>query len=140
MQCCENHNAFLLCSRMFSFNKKYFLVAVTLFIIEVLIALYVSDAIIRPYVGDFLVVILLYCAVKAFFRIRCVPATIGVLLFAYVIEILQYFQIVHRLGLQNSKLATVVIGSSFEWIDIVAYTAGCACIILFDRKSDLIVK
>jgi hypothetical protein len=125
---------------MFSFNKKYFFAAVVLFIIEVLIALYVNDAIIRPYVGDFLVVILLYCVVKAFFRIPCVPTAIGVLLFTYVIEILQYFQIVHRLGLQDSKLATVVIGSSFEWIDIIAYTAGVACIILFDRKSDLVVN
>ncbi|PZQ98335.1 MAG: DUF2809 domain-containing protein [Flavobacterium psychrophilum] len=119
---------------MFTFNKKYFFAAVILFIIEVLIALYVHDAIIRPYVGDFLVVILLYCGVKAFVRIPCFPAAIGVLLFAYVIEILQYFQIVHRLGLQDSKLATVVIGSSFEWIDIIAYTAGCVSIIIFDRK------
>ena len=122
---------------MLTFNKKYFFAAIILFIIEVLIALYVNDAIIRPYVGDFLVVILLYCAVKAFFRIPCVPAAIGVLLFAYLIETLQYFQIVHRLGLQDSKLATVVIGSSFEWIDMIAYTAGVAFIILFDRKSDL---
>jgi uncharacterized membrane protein len=125
---------------MFTFNKKYFFAAVVLFIIEVLIALYVNDAIIRPYVGDFLVVILLYCAMKAFFRIPCFPAAIGVLLFAYLIEMLQYFQIVHRLGLQDSKVATVVIGSSFEWIDIVAYTAGCACIIIFDRKNDFAIR
>lgn len=125
---------------MFSFNKKYFLAAVILFVIEVLIALYVNDAIIRPYVGDFLVVMLLYCSVQAFFRIPCVPAAIGVLLFAYLIEILQYFQIIHRLGLQHSKLATVIIGSSFEWIDIIAYTAGVAFILTIDRKRKLVVK
>ncbi|NII27966.1 DUF2809 domain-containing protein [Pseudoflavitalea sp. X16] len=119
---------------MFQFNKRYFLIAILLFIIEVLIALYVQDAIIRPYVGDFLVVILLYCLLKAFLNISLLPAAISVLLFAYLIEILQYFHLVHRLGLQHSKLATTVIGSSFEWIDLIAYTAGIIFTIIVEKR------
>lgn len=119
---------------MFSFSKRYFLLAIILFIIEVLIALYVQDAIIRPYVGDFLVVILLYCLLKAFLNIPVIPAAIGVLLFAYLVETLQYFHLVHRLGLGHSKLATIIIGSSFEWIDLVAYTAGIAIVIIIEAK------
>lgn len=118
---------------MFLFNKRYFLIAVLLLMIEVLIALYVHDAIIRPYVGDFLAVILLYCFVKAFLNIPLLPAAIGVLLFAYILETLQYFHLVHHLGLQDSKLATTIIGSSFEWIDIIAYTAGIAVTIIIEK-------
>ena len=51
---------------MVIFNKTYFLLALLLLLAEVLIALYLHDALIRPYGGDFLVVILLYCFVKSF--------------------------------------------------------------------------
>ena len=46
---------------MLLFRRSYFSFFVLLFIIEVLIALFVNDRLIRPYVGDFLVVILIYC-------------------------------------------------------------------------------
>ena len=37
---------------MITFNKNYFLSFAILFIVEVLIALYIDDRIIRPFVGD----------------------------------------------------------------------------------------
>ena len=117
---------------MFTFNLRYFLLAVLLFVVEVFIAVYVHDAIIRPYIGDLLVVILLYCFVKAFTTVKPIPAAIGVLLFSYLIEILQYFRLVELLGLGHSNLARVVIGSSFEWIDLIAYTAGTVIALLFE--------
>jgi hypothetical protein len=118
---------------MLTFNKKYFLIALLLFVVEVLIAAYVNDAIIRPYVGDYLVVILLYCLVKTFFRLPVVPTAIGVLLFSYLIETLQYFNLVDHLGLRHIRLAVIVIGSSFEWIDLVAYTLGIATVIAVEK-------
>jgi len=118
---------------MFTFNLRYFLLAVLLFIIEVLIALYVHDAIIRPYIGDLLVVILLYCFVRAFVKVNTVPAAIGVLVFSFIIEVLQYFRLVALLGLGHSTLARIVIGSSFEWIDLIAYTAGVGIVLVTER-------
>lgn len=118
---------------MLKFNKRYFLITILLFLIEVLIAAYVNDAIIRPYVGDYLVVVLLYCFVKSFFNLPIVPLAIGVLLFAYTIETLQYFNLVDNLGLSHSKLAVIVIGSSFEWIDLIAYTLGIATVIAIEK-------
>ena len=120
---------------MLTFKTKYFLIAVALFIIEVLIALFVHDRFVRPYVGDFLVVILIYCAVRTF--IKAAPAKIapGVLLFSYTIEILQYFQIVDRLGLSRNVIAKTVIGYGFEWWDLVAYTLGIGLILFIDREN-----
>jgi hypothetical protein len=37
---------------MFTFNLSYFLLALLLFVAEVLIDIYVHDRIIRPYIGD----------------------------------------------------------------------------------------
>lgn len=114
---------------MFVFSLRYFLLALLFFIIEVLIALYVKDNFVRPYVGDYLVVMLIYCAVRTFIKANPVKVAVGVLLFAYLIETLQYFRIVDRLGLAGNTLAKTVIGYGFEWADMLAYTLGVVTIV-----------
>ncbi|WP_348825675.1 DUF2809 domain-containing protein [Flavobacterium aestuarii] len=118
---------------MLTFNKKYFFLSIILLIIEVLIALFVHDKLIRPYLGDVLVVILIYCFIKSFLELPVLPAAIFVLLFSFGIEFLQYLNIVEKLGLQNSKIARTVIGTSFAWIDLVCYIAGII-IVLFTEN------
>lgn len=115
---------------MFTFNKAYFLWTVLLFLTEVGIALFVHDNFIRPYFGDVLVVILIYCFVRTFLKISVTKACIGVLLFAFAVETLQYFTVVEKLGLQDNKLARTVIGTSFAWEDIAAYIVGILIVVL----------
>ncbi len=114
---------------MLSFNKHYFLLTIIFLAIEIGIALYLHDAIIRPYVGDVLVVILIYCFVKSFLNVSVSKAAIGVLLFAFLIETLQYVAIVEKLRLQDNRLARTVIGTSFSWEDILAYIFGIASVV-----------
>jgi hypothetical protein len=109
---------------MITYNKTYFVLSILLLAVEIFIALYVHDQIIRPYLGDVLVVILLYCFVKSFFNLPDIHTAVAVLFFSYLIETLQHFNIVKRLGLENSSLANTVIGNYFTWIDILAYTLG----------------
>ncbi len=114
------------------FNKKYFIIAVPIFFAEIIIALFIHDKIIRPYIGDFLVVILIYYFIKSFLNISVWPLAISVLLFSYAVETSQYFNMVAKLGLQHSKLARIIMGTSFEWIDIIAYTAGIALVVFIE--------
>ena len=93
----------------FLFNRNYFLCAGILLITEFAIAIYAHDAIIRPYGGDFLVVILLYCIVHAFFNVNILPSVISVLFFAYAVETLQYFHFVNALGLGKNMVARIII-------------------------------
>ena len=44
----------------------YLAASIIVFIMELIIALYVHDRIIRPYIGDMLVVVLVYCFVRVF--------------------------------------------------------------------------
>src|SRR4029079_5344553 len=88
---------------MLTFNFRYFLFALILFLVEVFIALYVHDGFIRPYVGDYLVVMLIYCAARTFIKISTVKLAIAVLLFSYLIEVLQFFNLVCRLLLEKKK-------------------------------------
>ena len=124
-------------NHVFKFSPFYAFSALLLFIAEVLIALFVHDQFIRPYIGDFLVVILIYCFVKSFLNTPVVPTALGVLVFAYTVELLQYFRIVELLGLQHSKAARIIIGSSFEWQDLLAYTLGILVVVLVEKRSSI---
>ena len=124
---------------MLTFRKQYFFLTLLLFGIEVIIALFFHDRIIRPYVGDLLVVILMYCFIRTFFKIPVLATAIAVLLFAYLVEFLQYLNLVRLLGLQNSALANLILGNLFEWIDLLAYTLGIAFVLLIEkRKTDFV--
>jgi hypothetical protein len=117
----------------FRFNWLYFILTILLFATEVLIAIYLHDGFIRPYVGDFLVVILLYCFVRSFLQAPVIPVALGVLAFSYLVETLQYFNVVELLGLGHSRIANIVIGNYFTWTDIVCYTLGIGFTVLLEK-------
>jgi hypothetical protein len=118
---------------MLAFNKNYFGLAILFFFIEVLIALLVNDSFIRPYLGDVLVVILIYCFLKSFFQLPVLTAALFVLLFSFTIEFLQFLNIVEILHLENSKIARTVLGTSFSWIDLLTYIVGIAIVIIVEK-------
>lgn len=122
------------------FCPKYFAVTILLFVIEVIIAIFVHDDFIRPYFGDFLVVILIYCFVKSFFNLPILKTALLVLLFSFAVEFLQYLNFIAIIGLENSKLAKIVIGNSFSWNDIFCYTLGVLCVILIETSLKISVK
>lgn len=115
------------------FNFYYFMLTVILFIAEFFIGTYMDDAVIRPYGGDFVVVIFLYCLIKSFFKTPIKGTAVAVLLWAYVTETLQYFHFVDVLGWHDSKLANIILGSFFAWGDIVAYTLGIALVFILEQ-------
>lgn len=117
------------------FDPKSFIIFIVIFLTEVAIALFVDDSIIRPYGGDVLVVIMMYYFLKSFIKTRTAYLVIGVVVFAYLIEIGQYLRLVEILGLQNNTIMRIVIGSSFSWGDMLAYTIGGAICYLIDRKQ-----
>lgn len=104
---------------------KYLVATVILLLIEVLIALFVHDNFIRPYVGDMLVVIVVYTFVRIFIVQKCNILPLYVFVFAASVEILQYFELVKRLGLSDNRFLRVLIGSVFDIKDIICYGIGC---------------
>jgi len=111
----------------------YLLATFILFGIELLIALFVHDSFIRPYVGDVLVVVLIYTFVRIIWPegIRRLP--LYIFLFAGGVEVLQYFRIAEVLGLSENRVLSVVIGSVFDVKDIVCYGVGCGLIFVYER-------
>lgn len=119
---------------MITFNRRYFFFSIIIFVIEVFIVLFVRDKFVRPYIGDLLVVIFLYALLKAFLKLKVITAATTVLVFACIIEFLQYFKIVHLLGLENSTSARVILGSTFEWEDIFVYMVGIGIVLFYEFK------
>ncbi|NNV53838.1 ribosomal maturation YjgA family protein [Limnovirga soli] len=121
---------------MLRFQKKYFIPAILLFVTEVLIAIFLHDKYIRPYFGDFLVVILMYCSIKSLFNIPPWPLAISVLLIAYLLEVLQYFHFLQLFGLQHVVWLNIILGNGFAWGDLVAYTLGIVTVLLLERTAN----
>ena len=106
------------------FNRSAFLIFILLFLTETAIALWVRDAFIRPYLGDVLVILLIYYFVKSFLPLPTAVVATATLLFAFLIEYLQYMNCISILGLEKNKIAHTVLGASFAWEDIGCYVAG----------------
>jgi hypothetical protein len=121
---------------MVTFRSSYFIVMLCLLVIEICIALFLHDPIIRPYIGDLLVVGLIYCFVKSFLNIPIIQTAILVLLFSFVVEGLQYYNIVEKLGLQDNKVARTIIGTSFAWMDIYMYVIGIILVLVTEYWKD----
>ena len=103
----------------------YLALTVVLVLIEVCIARFVHDKIIRPYVGDILVVMCVWGFVRIFVPEGCRLLPLWVFLFAVFVEVLQYFEIVSKLGLSGNRFLSVLVGGTFDWVDIACYVAGC---------------
>jgi hypothetical protein len=121
-------------SSTLKFNRRYFVLAMLILAAEICIALFAHDRIIRPYVGDFLVVILMYCFLKSFLGLPVLITALSVLLFSYAVEISQYFKFSEKLGLKRSHLAKIILGSSFEWADLIVYTAAFFTILFIEQR------
>ena len=120
---------------MFRFNRVYFWWAILLVAIEVFIGVRMHDAIIRPYGGDVLIVVLLYCLIRSFWALPVVPLALGVLVFSYLEEMGQYFHIADRLGVTRPSLLRTLIGTWFSWVDIACYTIGIGMVLAVEMLS-----
>lgn len=111
----------------------YAILTFILLLCEVFIALFVNDDIIRPFVGDILVVILLCCFIRIFKPDGLKLLPLYVFLFAVCVEVAQYFDYVKLLGLEGNKFFSVLMGRSFSRYDIICYAVGCIAFFVVER-------
>lgn len=117
---------------MMKVRLKYLALFVLLTAVEVLIALFINDSFIRPYLGDVIVVWVVYCFVQIFIAKKFNSYVVcgGVCIFAVLVEFMQGINIVKILGLENSPFFRTLIGTHFDVKDIICYIVGCIIIAL----------
>ncbi|ESQ73494.1 DUF2809 domain-containing protein [Asticcacaulis sp. AC402] len=108
----------------------YGLAAAIVFAIEVLIALFVRDGFVRPYLGDVLAVVLVYLGLRSITRLNVALALTATLAIALTIELGQLFGLIDLLGLRGNRLAHFTLGGTFDTKDLLCYAAGGAAIAL----------
>jgi len=121
----------------FTFNKYYFLAFILLFAVEVAIATFLETGFIRHTVGDFIVVILMYCFIRSFIKSNIYAIAIVTLVIAYLIEFLQLTDFLVYLGLGRNKWANLIFGNSFSVQDLVAYTLGVLTVVWVDSRNKI---
>ena len=109
-----------------AFDFRYLAAFLVLLSTEVLIAVFVHDRFVRPYLGDVLVVLVLYCLVRTFWTRPHSLLPLWVFLFAALVEAAQYFHLVERLRLEENRILRIALGSTFDVADLVCYAAGAA--------------
>ncbi len=113
--------------KYFQFSLRYFILTILFFVIEVMIAKFASGWI-RNYLGDVLVVILLYTSVRSFIKVNRNVAIIAIFIFACSVEISQYFKLAEILGFAKGSIAYIILGNTFSVEDLLCYVLGCLLI------------
>ena len=101
------------------------LISLLLLGIEVLIGMF-GHGWVRSYLGDVLVVILLYTIVRTIIPNKKIPWFIiptVIVIFAFIVEFLQLWGFCDKFGITN-KLLRIIIGTGFSIIDLVSYLIG----------------
>ena len=124
-------------------NTKRLIFGVASFIllaIEIIIGMYATGWI-RNYLGDVLVVILLYTLFRTVSPNKpekwfIIPSII--LIFSFVVELLQLWGFCDRFGITN-PLLRIIIGTGFSFVDLICYAIGIIpCYLLEFVKLELI--
>lgn len=110
----------------------YIIIFFLLLVTEIFIGAFVNDKLVRPYVGDMLVTVLLCCLVRVAFPERPKLLAVWVFLFSVAVELSQLINIAKLLGAEGTVFQ-IIIGSSFDPIDIICYF--CGCLLFFAAES-----
>ena len=102
----------------------FLVVAVLILAVEIYIAVCVNGGFVRHYLGDVLVVILLYVLARAIFSVTPSNLSLKIFAFAAALEITQCLGVVEILGIEN-KILKVMIGGTFDLADLLCYAVGC---------------
>lgn len=113
----------------------YLLVFVLLLAVEIYIALYVHDQVIRPFLGDVIVVWVVYCFVRVFIPKGAAWLPLYVFLFAACVEVLQYFHLSQLPLFGGSRFIRIILGSVFDWTDIACYGVGSLVLAGWEWRS-----
>ena len=112
--------------------KKYATFFTLILVTEIAIAIFHFHKWIRGFVGDLLVIPLLYCFVRIVSRLSVKSATILVMCIAFTSEILQLFHLDKLLNIKQEWII-ILIGNTFDAFDLIAFALGIIPIYLIEK-------
>lgn len=119
-----------------TFQGNYAFITLLIFCLEILIAMFLHDRFIRPFVGDVLATAGVY-ALARMFDISGSKSFLTALLISFGIEFLQYIHFLELAGLHDINWLRIVLGSSFSVADLWAYAIGGVLAISLDISAGI---
>lgn len=110
-------------------RPDYAIATAIVFLIEVAIALWVHDSLIRPHGGDALAVVLVYLGLRAVTPVGPKSGAAIALGIAFAVEAAQWIGLAAMLGLRPHTISETMLGSSFDMGDLIAYCLGALAIL-----------
>ncbi len=106
--------------------------ALAVLCVEVLIALFVRDRFVRPYLGDVLAVVFVYLGLRTLFPEK--PKLVSVIAFgiAAAVELLQLTGLSGIFG--EGSVFSVIVGGTFDFADLACYFVGAAVCFFLDLR------
>jgi len=99
----------------------YFGLSSLCFIVCVLIVkLFSNNQFIRGFIGDIIVVSVIYYFIEIFHNFHALKLAIFTLLVAFATEFLQYLELTTFFGLEHNTIARLILGSVFDPFDLIA--------------------
>lgn len=108
----------------------YLITFILLLAVEVFIGAFVRDQLVRPYVGDMLVTVLLCCMARIIIPEKFPWLPAAVFAFSVVVELVQ---LIHIPALDGTILG-IALGSTFDPKDLICYGIGCVSFAICTRK------
>lgn len=112
--------------------NRYFWIFLLLLVTETVIAVFHLHKFIRGFIGDVLVIPLLFYFGKWTTRFSVKRILLLVILIAFCIEFLQWFNFASKLGIENSVIY-ILLGDTFDPWDLAAYVIGGLTVIFLER-------
>ncbi|MDC7996150.1 ribosomal maturation YjgA family protein [Altibacter sp. HG106] len=104
-----------------------------LLFIEVGIAMFASHGIIRGFIGDVLVIPLLYCFLQILFKGPVIRWALVALIIGFIVEYLQLVNILLP-WISTHPVLKIVLGSVFDVYDLLAYSIGFVWILIMEFR------
>lgn len=117
-------------------RRLFFLCALALLALCIaIVLLFRTQAFVRGFVGDVLIVMLIYSACKALADFPSGRLALATLAFAFAVEAGQGLRLLALLGIPENLFTRLVFGAVFDAWDLLAYTIGVALIYGVDRVT-----
>ena len=112
--------------------KRNILIFTLLLVTEIAIAVFHFHKFVRGFIGDVLVIPLLFYFLRCFTRLRTLYLAGLVFLLGVLIELIQHSGMLNPL-LKNTPVLRIMVGTTFDWKDILAYGIGTIIILFFEN-------
>ncbi len=113
-------------------NKRYFTPFLLVLVAEIAIAIFYFHRFVRGFLGDLLVIPLMYYLLRTISSLKHRPTILLVLLIGFITEVFQWLSLIQHLEI-NDSFARLVLGNTYDPLDLLAYVLGAILVLVIEK-------